>query len=240
MKNIIFCSIIVILGLSGCMMFSGIRLKGDGNVTIEERPVSSFNKIKIDGVFKVHLTQGNAEKVEVEIDQNLQQYVNITNKETTLFIDFDKGVRLGKTTENNIYITLKEIDQLNISGVCTVTTRSTIQSDKLQLDVNGVSNSSLELKCNQLDAKITGVGNVELVGEAHEFTVKNSGVGNLTAENLKSDIVDIKNSGVGSTSVYASQELYLKNSGVGSIYYSGDAIIKAIESSGVGKITKSK
>ena len=70
--------------------------------------------------------------------------------------------------------------------------------------------------------------------------VKQSGVGNFDAMNLIADKVIVVNSGVGSVSVYATQELSMINSGVGSITYSGDAEIKTMKSSGIGKITKAK
>ena len=57
-------------------------------------------------------------------------------------------------------------------------------------------------------------------------------------QKLEAAIVNVVNSGVGSVSVYATQELSMTNSGVGSITYSGDAVIKNINSSGVGKIRK--
>ncbi len=240
MKNALICSVLITLFLTNCTSIFNKKIKGSGNVTTEERPVTPFDKIDVNGIFKVYLTQGDTEKVEVEIDDNLQQYVNVHNEGSTLVLDIKntKGVNWGKTTQNNIYITLKNINQLNIEGVCTVETRTTLVCESLKLNVEGVSNSSLELNCDILEAKLVGVGNTELMGEAREFTAKKEGVGSLKASDLRAAIVDIKNSGVGSAEVYASQELSMKNSGVGSISYSGDAVIKSIDSEGVGKIRK--
>ena len=238
MKKVLFCSVLVSLFLTGCIFVLDNKVRGNGDVTIEERTVTSFDKIHVGGVFKVYLTQGDTEKVEVEIDENLQQYVNVYHKGNSLILDIEKGVNWGKTTQNNVYITLKDIDQLNIEGVCSVVTRTVLNLENLKIVVEGVSNSSLELICNQLDIDISGVGNIELAGETHTLTVKKDGVGKLDASELIAAIVNIRNSGVGSAYIYASQELYMKNSGVGSIYYSGDAVIKSVESDGVGKIRK--
>ena len=238
MKTIIYFSLTVVLVLSSCVTLFDNRHKGNGNVTVEERQVSPFDKIEINGVFNVHLAQGDTENVEVEIDQNLQQYVIVACKGTTLYIDTEKGVNFGKTTKNNIYVSLIGIDCIKVGGVCNVKNSSSLCSNELNIVVDGVSNISLGLNCNLLDVKIDGVGNVELFGDAQEFTVKKDGVGNLKAENLRADVARINNSGVGSAHIYASRELYLRNSGVGSIRYSGDAVIKSLESSGTGKITK--
>ena len=238
MRKVLFCSILVTLFLTGCVSVFENKVRGNGDVTIEQRAVSSFDKINIGGVFKVYLTQGDTEQVEVEIDSNLQQYVNVYHKGNVLYLNIEKGVNWGKTTKNNVYITLKNIDQLSIEGVCAVETHTILNLENLKLDVEGVSNSSLELYCNQLDVEMSGVGNIELAGETHTLTVKKDGVGKLDASDLIAAIVNIRNSGVGSAYIYASQELSMTNSGVGSIYYSGDAVIKLMKSDGVGKIQK--
>ena len=238
MKKVLFCSVVVSLFLTGCIFVSDNKVRGNGDVTIEDRPVTSFDKIHVGGVFKIYLTQGDTEKVEVEIDENLQQYVNVYHKGNSLILDIEKGVNWGKTTQNNVYITFKDIDQLKIEGVCSVLTRTVLNLEKLKLVVAGVSNSSLELTCNQLEIDMSGVGNIELTGETHTLTVEKDGVGKLNAGDLIAAIVNIRNSGVGSAYIYASQELSMSNSGVGSIYYSGDAVIKSMKSEGVGKIQK--
>ena len=238
MKNILICCTMAALLLTNCTFIFEEKLKGNGNVTTEQRAVTSFDKIDINGVFKVYLTQGDIEKVEVEIDENLQQYVNVFNEKNTLVLNIEKGISWNKTTKNNVYITLKNISQLSINGVCSVETRTTLASDHLKLDVDGVSSSLLELDCNKLDADLSGVGNTELSGKTNEFTVTKDGVGNLKAGNLKAAIVNIGNSGVGGAEIYASHELSIKNSGVGSISYYGDAVITSLDSSSVGKIRK--
>jgi hypothetical protein len=50
----------------------------------------------------------------------------------------------------------------------------------------------------------------------------------------------VSNSGVGKVNVYATEELWMTSSGLGSITYSGGAEIKTSKTSGSGKITKSK
>jgi hypothetical protein len=182
--------------------------------------------------------QGDFERVEVEIDDNLQQYVEVRNDGSKMVLDVRNKVKFGKTTKNNIYVTLKNIDLFCVSGVCKVKTLSPLNCDFLTLNVSGVFDGELEVSCEKLDAILSGVVNLELRGRATVLFIKQSGVGNLNAKKLIADKADVANSGIGSVSVYATQELSMSNSGVGSITYSGDAIIKNIQTSGVGKINK--
>jgi hypothetical protein len=237
MKNTLILSLLSFFLMTGCFLQDGIR--GNGNVTKEQRTVSSFDKIEIaSGPFTVHLLQGDTESVEVEIDENLQQYVEVQNEGGKLVVRVKDGFRIEKTTKNNIYISLKTIDIFSVSGVCTIKTTGTLKCSSLTLTISGVTDCELDLSCDKLVANISGVTNIELRGNATELSIKQSSVGSLNAKKLIAEKADIINSGVGSVSVFANQELSLHNSGVGSITYSGDAVIKSIHSSGVGKISK--
>ena len=235
MKKIMILSVLVIFTSISCTLTNN-KTKGNGNVTTEQRTVSSFDNIKIDGVLNVYLSQGDTEGVTVEIDDNLQQYVIVSNDGNKLTIESKD--KFSNTTKNNVYITLKNLDYLDISGVGNVKTQTAIKSDQIKLDVSGVGNRHLELICQGIEVKKSGVGEVVLWGEASEFIVKKSGVGNLEARELKAGIVSVNSSGVGNVSIYASEELSISNSGVGNVTYRGDAVIKAMDSSGVGKINK--
>ena len=229
---------LITLLFNNCTFTIGDKIKGNGDITTEQRAVASFNRIDVSGVFTVYLSQGDVESVEVEIDSNLQQYVIVKNKGDKLVVDIKHGINFHKTTKNNVYITLKDINQIDIEGVCTVKTRTALKFDQLKVDASGVSNSTLELYCNRIEVVFSGVGNIELSGKAIDFVIRKSGVGSVKATNLNAENVSIKNSGVGSAEIYASKELTIVNSGVGSITYSGDATIKSINSDGVGKIKK--
>ena len=239
MRNILIFSAFSVFLLTGCFWnFDKDRMKGSGIVTKEQRAVSSFDKIEIAGAFKVHLSQGDIESVEVEIDDNLQPYVEVRNTGSKLILKFEDSIKLRNITKSNVYITMKNIDLFCVTGVCTLKMDGALNVTFLTIDVQGVFNTELELYCDQLNADLNGVANIELRGNTEELKIVQKGVGKFNARNMEAAIVDVVNSGVGSVSVYATQELSMTNSGVGSITYSGDAIVKTIHSSGIGKIKK--
>jgi len=239
MKKILIFSVLASFFLTGCIfVFDKSKIKGCGNVTIEQREVSPFDQIKVVGTFTVYLSQGDTESVEVEIDENLQHYVEVRNEGSKLILDVKNHINFVKSTKNNVYITLKNIDLFDVSGVCNVKTQGSLNCDRLTFKVSGVSNGELEIYCDQLVVHLNGVANMKFRGETTDLDVKHSGVGNFEAMNLTAATVNAVNSGVGSVSIYATQELSMTNTGVGSITYSGDAIIKTMNSSGIGKIKK--
>ena len=239
MKNILIISTITILLLSSCVLnINDSRIKGSGTVTKEQRRVSSFSGIEvIGGSYTLHLTQCIYESVEVEIDDNLQQYIEVKNIGNELVLSNKDNVGI-KPTQCNIYITLQHIDLLSVLGVCNVKSFSALNSDELAVNVSGVVNGELKVDCNELNVIINGVGNLELCGVTDKLNVTMSGVGNLNSMNLNAANVTAKNTGVGNINVYATEGLSLTNTGVGAISYAGDAKVEILNSSGIGKIKK--
>jgi hypothetical protein len=213
-------------------------IKGSGTVSKEQREVLPFDKLMIAGSFTVHLLQGETESVEVEIDDNLQQYVRLRNEGNELILDTKEKTVFGKTVKKNVYITLKNIELLDVSGSCKVQASSSLNGNQLTINGSGVANVELEIHCNQLNINFEGVGKINLRGETMALNINNNGVGSIDAMNMKAAKATVKNDGVGSVHVYASQELSMTNTGVGSITYSGDAEIKTLKAYGVGKIIK--
>ncbi len=214
------------------------NISGNGNVVEENRPVEPFSAIDIGGVLNVYLTQGDTESVMVEADENLLDLIIIENRGNTLRVHLKKGSDIKKAKDKNVYITLRSINELEVGGVVNVKSTNALTADAFDLDIGGVSNTDLELRCKQLDVKAGMVGNLTLRGEVREANIKNGGVGSLKAFDLKVDQLTIKNSGVGSAEVQAQEEISINSSGVGSVRYRGDAVVKELSTSGVGTVKK--
>ena len=231
-------------GAGGLFLFNRIhkeqkRLeKGSGTVTKEPREIGPFDHLKVSGTFTVYLLQGETESVEVEIDDNLQQCVLLQNDGNKLVLDTKDNLDFSKTTRNNVYITLKNMDMLETSGNCKVQTSGALKGNQLTINGSGKSNVELELYYNQLNVSFSGYAQTQLYGETVEVIVNNTSTGSINAMNMKAAKAIVKNIGIGSVNIYASQELSMTNMGLGSITYSGDAEIKTRESIGAGTIKK--
>ena len=214
------------------------KISGNGNVVQQDRPVESFSEIEIGGVLNVYLEQGDTESLTVEADENLMDIIETENRGNTLVVRLKKGVELKKAKQKDVYITLRNLDKLTIGGVVHVESTTPIEADQLDLEIGGVSQTDLELRCEQLTASADMVGGLTLRGEVHEATIKHGGVGSLKAFDLKVDNLTIANSGVGSAEVQAQDEISITSSGVGSVRYKGDPEVKELNTSGIGKVKK--
>ncbi|MBU3821695.1 DUF2807 domain-containing protein [Flavobacteriaceae bacterium XHP0103] len=199
------------------MFKEGVR--GNGIVEKETREVSSFNQLDISGTFNVFLSQGETESVTIEADNNIIPVIQTEVNDGKLSVKIENGVKISKSKKSSVYITINDINRLDFSGV-------------------GNLKCLTDLNLSKVDISNSGVGNMELKGSAQSSNIHNSGVGNLKASEFVVQKLTVSNAGVGNVEIHAVEALSMSNSGVGNVSYRGDASIKEIQSSGVGKIVK--
>jgi hypothetical protein len=227
---------LLLLGLLSYVSCSLTGIKGNGNVVKVERNIKPFSELEFNGVFDVVLSQGNKEKLVIEADENLIDIVEIKNEGDKLIIDFKKGKSVKKSTNFIIYVTVKNITNINMSGVGDLKNNSSLNLKTLTLENAGVGNVDININTSILDVKNSGVGDVNLMGTTSHLIVNNSGVGNINAETLKAKDVKLNNSGVGDATVYASDNIEIKAGGFGDIRFYGHPVQKNINKGGVGKV----
>jgi hypothetical protein len=212
--------IMICLACTNCIC-ANKGLKGSGHVIKEIRQAKSFNQINIDGIFNIYLSQGEKEAIEVEADDNLLEYVKTDINNSVLSIDFTYSKGIEKSTELNIYITVTDINQLELEGIGNVSCLTDLHLNKLKL-IN------------------SGIGSINLKGKASEVYIKNSGIGKIKATEFEVAYLKVKASGVGSVRVNATKEISVNLSGVGNVYYTGEPKLKDINMSGIGKFRQIK
>ena len=217
----------------------GVSISGNGNVTTETKAISDFTQLKLDGVFKTIISQdGGPVWIKVEADQNLQPAVEVKNDGETLIVKNKSGFNFNDPGKMVVYVNVKNLNSLTNTSIGKVETSGTIQVQNLYLKNDAVGKTTLSLKVQKLNAKLDAVGSTILTGSATEADISNKSVGKLDAYDLKTDILNITNKGVGPVEVYAEKEIFIDHDGVGSLHYKGPAMVKNLKDNGVGKVSK--
>jgi len=214
----------------------GITAQNDSDWKSRTYNVGEFQRIKLEGSFRVYLIQGNENLVEVRTnDADAFDYLEINNYESILKIEEDfEPFNFDRV---NLYITFKTLEAVKIEGGVNLRTRGYLDLQDFEIDVEGGAKIDLALKA--ADVRVKGEGGVlfELDGVADNLNVKLSGAGHFDADELKTKHVTIKIEGVGTGSVYATETLNTKIEGVGKVRYRGNPeVTKNIE--GLGKVTR--
>ncbi len=235
-QSVIGLLTLMVLLLASCSGFYGTGTDGNGTVITENRKVTSFSKIEMNGVFNLILNQGEKEVVQIETDENLIDFFEVDVADNTLFIGLKENTEIGDYTKLNIFVTLVDINQLKMNGVGDVSVENTLNLDNLEIENVGVGDINLALDCDKVSVVNSAVGDINLSGQSTSLDIVNSAVGDISTEDLKSKTVTVNNSGVGDVKVHASKSITIESSGVGDVTYYGNPDIKNIENNAVGDV----
>lgn len=224
---------IILSALSSC-----VQIKGDGNVITEQRSISSFNKLEANGIFNLYISQGDTESIKIEADKNLLAFIKTKNERDKLSIKMETDGKNINATKLNVYLTVKNIEKFEFNMVGDIETTSAIHVNNLAISGSGVGNSNLELYCEKVDGEFSTVGNVTLKGRIQNLNMTSEGVGDINAFDLNTDTLVLSSDGVGDVEVAAEKEISITSSGVGSVKYKGNAVVKEMNASGIGKVKK--
>jgi len=232
----ILLSHVGLLGLSSC---DSCAKRGNGKVVTQNRKVSSFDKISIEGVFPVEISQdGNAEAVKVMADENLQQYIKVTNDGDRLEIKMEDEANLHSSKKMKVYINIKKLSELEFKSVGSLTTTGQLKLDSLEVNSESVGKLNLNIDADFLRTNLNSFGATTLKGKAREVRINNKSIGLLAAYNLKAGTLMIHNTAIGTAEVYADSAFYIRSSAIGMLYYKGPGVVKELSSEGIGKVKK--
>jgi Putative auto-transporter adhesin, head GIN domain len=225
----IFLGLVIAFALNSCIN----TIDGNGEVTKEQRTVSSFNKIDISGGYEVLINQGSEERLELEVDENLLELIETETKNNTLYISSKKSI--GNATSLKLYITVVDVNDIDVSGAIELKNKGTYQTENLEIEVSGAGDIDLDVDVENLTMDMSGASETTLSGTANNFEIEISGAGELQAKKLKTRNTTIAISGAGSAVVFAKKTLKVEVSGAGSVKYKGSPKVEK-DISGAGSV----
>jgi len=215
-----------------------IEVKGNGNITSREVSVSTFIRLHLGTNSKVELHQGATEKVIVETDENLHEYVAVANAGRTLYIATEAKLRKPVFTVCVIRVFLRQLDTLyvrNVNGdvICPA---EILLTQPLQITIQSVGNTSLHFTAPAVKLLNQGSGNVLLKGSGEKLDIKNQANGNFDASQFIAGELTIKNMANGDVLLHATKSIVIKHYANGYVHFSGDAVVKDVKQYGNGEI----
>ena len=235
-KNILIGLIIASALLAGCTIpIQNTRIQGSGNLVSEERQVSDFSRVSLEGVGDLEIVVGDTEALTIEAEDNIIGRIESYVSGDTLHIGFERFINAIPTRGITYTLTVKDLNGVEVSGYGDVYVAS-LTTDTMDIDVSGGGWIEMEnLTADSLQVRLSGAGDFELSGMVDRQQVNLSGAGSYKAQDLKCRAAQIDISGAGSAQVWVTETLDVNLSGVGSLQYYGDATVDQ-NISGVGKV----
>lgn len=238
MKKIIGIALaIVILGTS--CVWDGHRVKGNGNMTTQSKPIGDINGVELHSSFDVILIEGSPSNVKIEAEENIIQYIDLHTENGILNIRTEDNVSLHTNRKIKIYVTAPTFSRIENTGSGDIVSETRISNDsKLNIDLSGSGNLKLDVDAPEVDATVTGSGDIKLSGESKKFRGQVTGSGDIRAMDLLAEEANVQVTGSGGIDVYSSVKVIANISGSGDIRYKGGAQVVSSSDSGSGDLKK--
>lgn len=202
------------------------RIEGSGNVITKDFPVKSFDQLTSSGVFSLKLSQGDKEQVKIEAEDNLMDLFTVQNEGSKLTIHMKKDVSINTKKKMIVYVTFKNLKNMNLSMVGGTSSDDKLRFSDLKLKNQSVGSVNLNMTLQSLHLENESVGTLKLAGSADNAVIKSNSVGSVQAGDFVVQKMEIDNNGVGSATVNAEKELKVSDSFLGKVSNKGNATAK--------------
>ncbi len=215
--------------LSACNFNFG--KKGNGNVTTQDRNITeNFTEVRGSAGIDIYLTQGNENKITVEADENLQQYITTDVKNGKLYITTSENI--GWSKAKKVYVTFVEINTIEASSGSEIVANSVIKSENITLKCSSGAEMKVEIFSKNLTAQTSSGAELYISGKASSFSAKASSGSEIDAKNLLTINSVAEATSGAEISVNAKEKLDAKaSSGANVNYYGSPTSINANKSS---------
>ena len=206
----------------------------------EERKVGAFSRIDVSGAFVIELKKGAKYELVLECQEKYLPYIKnqVDDGELKLYLDTKTMPRPHRIDGPlRAYITTPELQAVELSGACKLTTDDAFTSRRFSIDLSGASSlTGLSVQAQEGMIETSGASNVRMNVQFDRASIDLSGVSSST---LTGDIkqLDIELSGASKLD-YSGQgdELSCDLSGTSRLVVKGSAAKMRIESSGASSI----
>ncbi|MGA7269974.1 MAG: head GIN domain-containing protein [Acidimicrobiia bacterium] len=215
----------------------GDKVAGSGTITTQTRPIGDFNRLVFASEGQVVLSQGDTPGLEIEADDNLQDYLEVETDGPTLTIRTRSNVDIEPSQSIVFRVGAPGLETAVMSGVGSASMNGWDAPD-VAITISGTVDMGVtDLRATSLEVELTGVGNLQLSGRVEDQTIVMSGTGSYQAGDLASKSAEVTLSGVGSATVWATDQLRTDLSGTGSVSYYGSPSLSGGTPSGTGSVT---
>lgn len=218
-------------------MLVGLRASAEE----QDRHLTGFHAISSSISTDIFITQGSTESVKINAPSKVLENIVTEVRDGELKIYTKKGFHWENWFNNEkmvIYISIRNISGISMSGSGDVSFKDGLKSDKLALSISGSGDFTGKVDVNSLSTQVSGSGDIQLNGRATNCSIKLSGSGDFDGRRLNTVSSSVSTSGSGDVSISVSDNLIAHSSGSGDISYSGSPKSVSKSSSGSGDINR--
>lgn len=211
-----------------------------GNVTTQQRTVTDYNGIEVSTALMVDISFSDTEElIEVEADDNLQQYIIVEKVNNILNIRIANNTSIKGNSSIKVHIVTREnISYYAVSGASYLVVKDTIKTEDANISVSGASTMLSPISAHSLISTIDGASKLSLYGQVGSFRLQADGASKVDGFDFTVDNLDINLSGASEANLTVNSAIDIKASGASSLLYKGNAFVNTSNLEDASKIIK--
>ncbi len=231
----ILVTIVAIISLSSCF-FDSDSINGSGNVITQDRNLPQFSNVRVESGLNLTLVHGDALKVVVEADDNVQSHIETTVENGTLYLSAN-GNNFRNVTMN-VTVTMPVINKIEADGGASVESGNTLLGSDVTVVTSGGSEVKLDIESERVTAESDSGSSLTLSGKALSLKTSSDSGSSLDAGELTANDVVAEASSGASASVKPAVSLKATASSGASISYSGNPQNVVVDRDSGGDVSK--
>jgi hypothetical protein len=212
-------------------------LIGSGNLETETYAFTDFTEVEIGSAFEFEVNQSSSYSINITADDNVMDYVRVSQDGQTLKIGLRRFLSLGPVTLR-ASVTMPQLHGLTASGASRGTVSDFSSTEDLDITVSGASRLTGDITTGDVDFGISGASTIQLEGSANDIDANVSGASHFNLEDFTVYNADINFSGASSGTVNLNGRLDANLSGASTLWYIGEPTSTDINTSGGSTVSR--
>jgi Putative auto-transporter adhesin, head GIN domain len=213
-------------------------LFGSSEVTTLNPAADGFERLQLSTEVDAVVTQGSPRRVEITINENLQDHLHVRTSGDRLEIGMDDHFDYDHLVLE-VRVTMPSLAALELSGASRARLDGFERAPATRLDVgaSGASRVSGVAVAGRLTVNASGASQTDLSGIARELNLELSGASHATLDGLTATLAAVELSGASHAVVWVDSEVHGEASGASSLVVRGAASMN-VETSGASSVSR--
>lgn len=184
----------------------------------ENRPVSAYSHVEVDGNVSVYYTESDTLDLRVEgSEKDLSK----------LFTEVEKGIlhinNKNSNSELKVYLKNNKLNSVLMSGATSFNSTGTVHAESFSISLSGASELRLAVETKVIDCIQSGASQAVLKGKTDNLKAELVGAATLKAYNLITANADVVTTGAATAKVFVTEKVKANANGASTIKIKGDA-----------------
>jgi len=241
-KTIIIIVLVAAVAVLCTLLILNLRgwpggLIGSGNLETEEYAFTNFTKVEISTAFEFEIQQSNSYNISVTADDNIMDYVQVSQDGQTLKIKLGTVTWFGPKTLR-ASVTMPQLRGLTVSGASHGDIYDFSSTEDVDITVSGASRVNGDITAGNIEFDISGASTIQLEGSADDMVADVSGASRFNLDDFTVNNADVDFSGASSGTINLDGRLDADLSGASRLWYIGEPTMGDINTSGASTISK--